>query len=82
MTREWRRVVSIVLLLVGINLAILMILSFLSGAEDPHALPLADLTRPRFWILNFLSIIQNLWTSACLLALFRRVELPRKAGLP
>jgi len=82
MTREWRRVVQIVLLLVGINLAILILLSFLSGAEDPHALPLADLTRPRFWVLNFISILQNLWTSACLLALFRRVEVPRKVELP
>ena len=82
MTREWRRVVPIVLLLVGINLAILLLLSFVAGVEDPHALPMADLTRPRFWILNFLSIVQNLWTSACLLALFRRVEVPRKAELP
>ena len=76
MQRSWRRILMGILLLVGFNLAVVMVLSFASGSPEQRPLPWQELTHPRLWAVNFFSILQNLWTSACLLALFRKVEAP------
>ena len=74
MIPAWRRVLGVALPLVIVNLAMLMVLFWASGSQEQHPAPLAQLTHPRVWVINFVSILMNLWTSACLLALFRRVE--------
>jgi len=74
MLRAWRRVLTVCLLLVVLNLSMMMILSLASGAKDTPPTAWALLTQPRHWVLNFLSVLLSIWNSSCLLALYRRVE--------
>lgn len=80
MLRGWRRVVVVILLLLAVNLGLAMILFWMTGSLEPIPDPWVQLTHPRIWVVNFLRILLSLWTSACLLALYRRVE--AAAGSP
>lgn len=83
MARGWRRVLPVVLLLALVFLTYLVVMEVLQARMvqihlRPDELPSAwvRLTHPFLWAGNFLGTLLNLWTSAVLLALFRRVEAP------
>jgi hypothetical protein len=83
MARAWRRVLPVVLALVSVYLVFLLVLSvaevgLVQGPNRVSELPSAwvRLTHPVFWISNGLGSLLNLWSSAILLALFRRIDTP------
>ena len=74
MARSWRRVIFATSAMAMVYLSCIVILSYLVGlsVEDPTAR--IRLTHPLIWAGNFIGSFLSLWLSACLLALFRRVE--------
>ena len=76
MARSWRRVLFATSAMAMVYLSCIVILSYLVGlsVEDPTAR--IRLTHPLVWAGNFAGSFLSLWLSACLLALFRRVENP------
>jgi hypothetical protein len=78
--RTWARVLLVVSAASAVYLSCILILSFVvslfAGAE-----PTAQerLTHPAVWAGNFVASLLSLWLSSCLLALFRKVELPPSA---
>jgi hypothetical protein len=75
--RTWARVLLVVSALSAAYLSCIVILSFLVGlfaGGDPTAQE--RLHHPAVWVGNFFGSLLSLWLSSCLLALFRRVELP------
>jgi hypothetical protein len=60
--------------MIMVYLSAIVILSFLVGlfVEDPTAG--VRLTHPAIWAGNFMGSLLSLWLSACLLALYHRVE--------
>lgn len=86
MARHWPRVVQAVLAMV----MVLLVYQLVSGYALVHALPTLDpdaganawlrLRHPAFWILGFTGGLMNLWLSAALLALYRRLEMTVQAS--
>ena len=74
MARAWRRVILATMAIASVYLACVLALSYGVGhwVADPTAR--VRLTHPLIWAGNFLGSLLSLWLSACLLALFRRLE--------
>jgi hypothetical protein len=74
MALAWRRVVLATSAMAVVYLACIIVLSYLVGlsVQDPTAR--IRLTHPLVWAGNFIGSLLSLWLSACLLALFQRVE--------
>ena len=74
MARAWQRVLLATSAMVMVYLSAIVVLSFLVGlfVEDPTVG--VRLTHPAIWAGNFMGSLLSLWLSACLLALYHRVE--------
>jgi len=74
MARAWRRVLLATSAMAMVYLSGIVLLSYGVGfwVEDPSVR--VRLTHPLIWAGNFVGSLLSLWLSACLLALFRRVE--------
>jgi hypothetical protein len=74
MARAWRRVIFATSAMAMVYLSCIVVLSYLVGlaVQDPTAR--VRLTHPLIWIGNFFGCLLSVWLSACLLALFRRLE--------
>jgi hypothetical protein len=81
MGRAWRRVIFATSAMAMVYLSCIVVLSYIVGmrVQDPTAQ--VRLTHPLIWAGNFIGSFLSLWLSACLLALFRRLEMvPGEAG--
>ena len=74
MVRAWRRVMLVVLALATLYLVYMGVLALALTSLGEAPTPWVRLTHPGMWVGNFLGTLLNLWTSATVLALFRRVE--------
>ena len=74
MVRAWQRVLLSVCAMGAIYLTLIMVLSSLVELGVPDPTPQVRLTHPLIWAGNFLGSLLSLWLSACLLALYQRVE--------
>jgi hypothetical protein len=77
MAAAWRRVLVVVLAMAAVYLAIMVLMGLALGSLAVDPTPWVRMTHPRIWAGNFLGSLLNLWTSATLLALYRRVETPQ-----
>lgn len=76
MAAGWRRVLMVVLAMAILYLGIMLLMGFALGSLAVEPTPWVRMTNPRIWAGNFIGSLLNLWTSATLLALFRRIEAP------
>jgi len=76
MARSWRRVIFATSAMAMVYLSSIVILSYLVGLVVAEPTVQMRLTHPLIWAGNFVGSFLSLWLSACLLALFRRVEAP------
>jgi hypothetical protein len=73
--RAWPRILKVALALLMVNLGVIVLGYALISPLGLEPTSWVRLTSPRMWLQNFLSMLFNLWLSATILALFRRVEL-------
>ncbi len=76
MVRAWRRVIPVILAVAAIFMAYLLVGSLALGSKGGEPTAWIRLTHPGIWAVNFLGTLVNLYTSAVLLALFRKLEVP------
>ena len=76
MGRTWRRALLTVSALAIVYLSVGMLLDFLVGLVLPDPTPQVRMVHPAIWAENFCISLVELWLSASLLALFRRLEAP------
>jgi hypothetical protein len=74
MVRAWQRILLSFTAVMIIYLAVFLALNMLVDLTVPDPTIQVQLTHPLIWAGNFLGSLLNLWVSACLLALYRRVE--------
>jgi hypothetical protein len=74
MRHAWQRVILTTSAMAFVYLSASYLLSVLVEHFVPDPTPMARLTHPVLWAGNFFVSLLSLWLSACLLALFRRVE--------
>jgi hypothetical protein len=74
MLRAWPRVVLASSAMAMVYLSLIIVLSFLVQLGVPDPTVQARLTHPLIWAGNFLGSLLSLWLSACLLALYHRIE--------
>jgi len=77
--RTWVRVLMVVSAAAMVYLGCIAVLSFLVGLFVPEPTLHQRLVHPAVWAGNFGGSLLSLWLSSCLLALFRRIELPTSA---
>ena len=81
MARAWRRVILATSAMAMIYLSCIVILSYLVGLSVQEPTARIRMTHPLIWVGNFFGSLLSVWLSACLLALFRRLETaPPTAG--
>ena len=76
MGRTWRRALLTVSALAMVYLSVGMLLDFLVGLVLPDPTPQVRMVHPAIWAENFCISMVELWLSASLLALFRRLDAP------
>jgi hypothetical protein len=74
MANAWQRVLMATSVMAMIYLSCIAVLSYVVDRFIPDPTPLVRLTHPAIWLDNFAASLLSIWLSACLLALFRRVE--------
>jgi len=77
--RTWARVLLVVSAAAVIYLTCIIILSFLVSLFVDEPTLHQRLVHPAVWAGNFCGSLLSLWLSSCLLALYRKVELPPAA---
>lgn len=80
MSRSWRRMVlaTSAMALVCITFDLLLGMALQAVVPDPSAH--VRLVHPAIWAGNLLATLASIWLSACLLALFQRLETPPAAA--
>ncbi len=79
LVRTWARVLLVVSAAAVIYLSCIIILSFLVSLFVAEPTLHQRLVHPAVWAGNFCGSLLSLWLSSCLLALYRKVELPPPA---
>jgi len=82
MARAWRRVILATSAMAMIYLSCIVILSYLVGLSVQEPTARIRMTHPLIWVGNFFGSLLSVWLSACLLALFRRLEMAPPAAGP
>ena len=80
MVRAWRRVLLTTSAMAIVYMSLIIVLSYLVQLGVPDPTVEERLTHPLIWAGNFLGSLLSLWLSACLLALYRRLEAAPLAG--
>jgi hypothetical protein len=82
MARSWRRVILATSAMAMVYLSCIVLLSYLIGLAVQEPTVRVRLTHPLIWVGNFFGSLLSVWLSACLLALFRRLETAPPAAGP
>ena len=82
MARAWRRVILATSAMAVVYLSCILLLSYLVGLKVTEPTAQVRMTHPLIWAGNFMGSLLSLWLSACLLALFRRLETAPEGAVP